>query len=425
MKKGILTRVIITRILYDLKKTNKNFDDCFQYYINKYSLCETDKKFIHNIVFTTIRNETIIYQIVKLYVARINRNDYKYLIIASAVAQIYKLEIKSYAVINSSCEAYKILNKTNSSKFINAVLRNIDRDKDKITNLNLSLKFPNWLNSNIKLFSSKQKKSLYKSILKKPTLHICSKNYEDIKNLNVKYKMTSKTSAAITEQINVSNLNGYKEGKIWVQDYGATLAAKIMGDVKNKKILDMCAAPGGKSFQLLNSGAKLTAYDISEKRINLMNQNIQRLKLNLKVINQNVLNINEEKKYDAVLIDAPCSATGTLRRNPEILYRNKAPDIKALEKLQYQLIVKASKMLKINGLLYYVVCSIIDSEGRDQIIKFIKKSSNYKIIKISANALPIIRKLLTKEGFLQSYPNSLKELGGIDGFFIARLVRLK
>ena len=187
----------------------------------------------------------------------------------------------------------------------------------------------------------------------------------------------------------------------------------------------MCAAPGGKTFQLIHKRARVTSYDVSQKRIDLMKENAKRLKYKIDIIKSDILKISEKDKYDVVLLDAPCSSTGTIKKNPEILYRNKKPNLKFFTDIQYKMLIKASKLIKKNGFIIYSVCSFFEEEGSRQIQKFLSKYNNFIIKKITNSESKKFPRLVTNQGYFQSYPNDLINLGGIDGFFIARITKIK
>ena len=424
MKKGILTRIVIAEILYKLKNSDKKFDELLSTYIAKYSFVESDIKMIQSITLTTIRNFNIIIQILDKFIPKINKKNITYYLIISAISQIHVIKLKEYAVINSTCEACKL--KKGDVGFVNAVLRNITRNKKIIENIDCNKSFfPQWFKNNIKSLPTKKRKAIYKSILEKPSIHIQLKNQNLISNINIKYIRTSKTSICLKGDSNISKINGYKEGYWWIQDIASAGPIKLLGDIKEKKVIDLCCAPGSKTFQLLNGGAKVTSYDISLKRINIMKENLNRLKYDHNINHLDILKIKSSIKYEVVLLDAPCSATGTLKRNPEIIYRNNGPKIENLVNLQYKMLVKASELVDLNGILLYVVCSIFDSEGIDQIKKFLKDNKNFKISKFNKIKEVYYNKLLTKDGFFQSFPFNYKELGGFDGFFAAKLIKIK
>ena len=421
---GIITRIIISKILKKTKESAISLDECFDMAIKNRDLAIADKRFVYNVCITTIRNINSIEQILDIFANKVNKKDISYFLILSSLCQIFYLNQKSYAVINSACEAYKEMNLNKSTKFINGLLRNIDRNKDiiKFNKLTKS-KHPGWFKRNLKNLSSAKRKAIYKSINQKPFLHINFKNVNDIKLFKSKYIKTSSNSISTKQGLIVSELNGYNEGRWWVQDYAATIPVKLMGDVHNKRILDMCAAPGGKTFQLIHKRARVTSYDVSQKRIDLMKENAKRLKYKIDIIKSDILKISEKDKYDVVLLDAPCSSTGTIKKNPEILYRNKKPNLKFFTDIQYKMLIKASKLIKKNGFIIYSVCSFFAEEGSRQIQKFLSKYNNFIIKKITNSESKKFPRLVTNQGCFQSYPNDLSNLGGIDGFFIARLMK--
>ena len=423
---GIITRIIISKILKKTKESTISLDECFDIAIKNRNLAIVDKRFVYNVCITTIRNINTIEQILDIFTNKLNKKDISYFLILSSLCQIFYLNQKSYAVINSACEAHKEMNLNKSTKFINGLLRNIDRNKNiiKFNKLTKS-KHPNWFKKNLKNLSSAKRKTIYKSINQKPSLHINFKNVNDIKLFKDKYIKTSSNSISTKQELIVSEINGYKEGRWWVQDYAATIPVKLMGDVYNKRILDMCAAPGGKTFQLIHKRARVTSYDVSQKRIDLMKENAKRLKYKIDIIKSDILKIPEKDKYDVVLLDAPCSSTGTIKKNPEILYRNTKPNLKFFTDIQYKMLIKASKLIRKNGFIIYSVCSFFEEEGSKQIEKFLSKYNNFIIKKITNSESKKFPRLVTNQGYFQSYPNDLINLGGIDGFFIARITKIK
>lgn len=426
MNNGILTRFVIAKILEEIKNSSKNFDECLEKYIVKYSITNENKKIIYNITLTTMRKIFIIDQILNYFITKLNKNNFSYYLIISGVTQICFLNFKSYAVINSSCEAAKYLKKNNEINFINAVLRNIDRNINFISKSSWKKpKYPGWFKNNILNLDSKKRKALYNSLLENPSIHLSFKKPDYIKLINKKYLKTSSKTITLKERVSINELPGYKQGYWWVQDYAAGIAVNLFGNIKNKLALDMCAAPGGKLFQLLSLGAKVDAYDISKKRSEILISNAKRLNYKINLFIKNSFTINIKNKYDIILLDPPCTASGTIRRNPEILYRKKIPGINKLLILQKNLLFKAAKLLKTNGLLIYSVCSIFEKEGVNQIQEFLKYNKNFEINAISKKEINNYKGLISKKGFFNSYPYNLDKIGRVDGFFIARMKKIK
>ena len=193
-----------------------------------------------------------------------------------------------------------------------------------------------------------------------------------------------------------------------------------MSKNERKKVLDMCAAPGGKSFQAISMGSIVDANDISKKNIDILKSNLKRLRYKIKITNENALNINVSKKYEVILIDAPCTAVGTIRRNPEIFFKKTLPKINLLKTLQRDLLKKASSLLKSNGIIIYMVCSFLSSEGEDQIMRFLQENKNFILKKFSSRDINI-KNIIDKKGFFKTNPMKFRNKFFIDGFFAAQL----
>ena len=207
-----------------------------------------------------------------------------------------------------------------------------------------------------------------------------------------------------------------------MQDVGATIPANILGNVKNKNIVDLCSAPGGKAMQLVTMGANVTCVEVSRKRIDTMKDNFQRTGLKPEIICADVLKWQPEKKYDFILLDAPCSATGTIRKNPDLIHIKDQQDIKSNIKLQKKLLERSVNFLNDNGVLVYCVCSLEYEEGEGQIEAFLKDNTSISSMPINKDDFPEYQAFITQKGYLSTLPH-LQEGGGIDGFFISKLYK--
>ena len=287
MNNGIITRFIIVKILKKIRESTINIDKSFEVITEKYSISIKDKNYIYNVVITTIRNINTVEQIINKFNVKVNKKDISYYFIISAICQIFFLKQRDYAVTHSTCEALKKFNSKNKINFVNGLLRNLCRNKQsiKLSDLNIS-HHPRWFKKTVKDITSKKRKSIYNSVIKKPNIGIVFKNQKDINLIKEKCIITSKTSISINTINKIENLKGYKEGLWWVQDFAATIPAKLIKNLKNQKILDMCAAPGGKTFQLLNIGADVISCDVSERRMRILELNAKRLKLIRKYLTQ-------------------------------------------------------------------------------------------------------------------------------------------
>ena len=217
----------------------------------------------------------------------------------------------------------------------------------------------------------------------------------------------------------VSQLQGFDEGRWWVQDLAASLPARMIpanaGDV-----LDLCAAPGGKTMQMAGAGHRVTAIDQSESRLKRLRENLDRTGLSAQLVAADALKWSPDRTFDAILLDAPCSATGTFRRHPEVLYRAKPRVIAEGAELQGKLLDRAVHWLKPGASLVYSVCSLEPQEGEEVIRAFLARHSDFRIEPPSdlPQFVPI-----SADGWVRILPGLLEEEGGLDGFFMARLVR--
>lgn len=222
------------------------------------------------------------------------------------------------------------------------------------------------------------------------------------------------------------DLPGYAEGAWWVQDAAAGLPARLLAPKAGERIADLCAAPGGKTAQLLAAGAAVTAVDRSERRMQRLRQNLERLGFTADLRVEDALGI-EAEPFDAVLLDAPCSASGTLRRHPDAAWIRTERDLAALVDLQRRLLDKAARLVRPGGRLVYCTCSLEPEEGERQVEAFLQGRAGFRREPVTPAEIGGLGHLVTPEGDLRSLPCHLVDpdqgLAGLDGFFAARLVR--
>ncbi|NVE95580.1 RsmB/NOP family class I SAM-dependent RNA methyltransferase [Altererythrobacter lutimaris] len=215
----------------------------------------------------------------------------------------------------------------------------------------------------------------------------------------------------------IDKLEGYAEGAWWVQDLAAQLPAHLLGSGEGKHALDLCAAPGGKTLALARNGWKVTALDISKRRLGLLKENLKRTGLKASTVRADALNWEPKHQFDAILLDAPCTATGTCRRHPDVLHRIGSRQIEEMAELQAGLIERASGWLKPGATLVYAVCSLEREEGEEQAAQIDLDPSPITDSDLPDGLAP------TPEGWLRTHPGMIFEEGGLDGFFVARFTR--
>ena len=228
-------------------------------------------------------------------------------------------------------------------------------------------------------------------------------------------------SLRLTDPGQISTLPGFAEGQWWVQDVAASLAAPLLAVQKGEKVLDLCAAPGGKCLQLAATGADVTALDISAPRLARLQENLARTGLSAKIVTADALHWQPEAGFDAILLDAPCSATGTIRRHPELPFLKDGSELAELTALQAALLDRALGWLKPGGRLVYCTCSLLPEEGEAQISAALARHAG---LQVEEPSLPGIDPAwITPEGGLRLRPDYWAAQGGMDGFFIARLIK--
>lgn len=220
----------------------------------------------------------------------------------------------------------------------------------------------------------------------------------------------------------VDALDGYDAGAWWVQDLAAGLPARLMGAGEGRRALDLCAAPGGKTMQLSAQGWAVSALDNSSRRMERLSKNLERTGLNANLVRADVTTWESEAVFDAILLDAPCSATGTMRRHPDVLHRIGIKQINELAALQSLMLDRAAGWLKPGGTLVYATCSLEPHEGEAQIGPFLDRHPDFEIAAVSQDELP---GGVPPDAFgcLRTKPGMMAEQGGLDGFFAARFVR--
>ena len=228
-------------------------------------------------------------------------------------------------------------------------------------------------------------------------------------------------SRRVREEGRIEEMPGFTDGGWWVQDAAATLPVMLLGDVAGKRVIDLCAAPGGKTLQLAARNANVTAVELDPARAVRIRENLARVGLKADVIESDVRDF--EGKAPLVLLDAPCTATGTIRRHPDLPWIKGAGDVTAQAALSYELLESAAAMVEPGGLLVFAVCSLEREEGEEQITAFLSAHPEFARAPLAAGDLFGHGEWITPEGDLRTLPCHLPELSGMDGFYAARLRR--
>lgn len=389
----------------------------------KKNLSDDERNFFNMLLMTTFRRLAFIKQnVFPCFVKKKIPQKQRILefILYLAITEILFLDTPDYAVLNSYVNVAKQKTDKFGANFVNAVLRNVVSRKKELLETADDIYFSQEFLKILKQdYTDRQIKEMEHFASIEPPLDITLKRG---KNLEIGAILLPQGTLRLPANTKVKELSGYDDGLWWVQDAASSIGAKCFSDIKGKKVLDLCAAPGGKTAQFLDAGAEVTAIDISSKRLDILKKNIDRIGLaqNLKVVCCDVLGFDTDEKFDIVLADVPCSATGTFRRHPEIIHTKTLTDVQKQSALQKRILEKSSSFVDDGGFLIYSTCSLSKAEGEEQIKNFLSSNSKYKIFPIKLDGT---KKMQTEEGFLRVLPQHFAEFGGIDGFFIAILQR--
>ncbi|MEA2864070.1 MAG: rRNA (cytosine967-C5)-methyltransferase [Bradyrhizobium sp.] len=349
-------------------------------------------------------------------------------------AQILWMDVPDHAAVDLSVRL--VQSDRRAAKYaglINAVLRRCAREGQPLIDevKAQTLDVPPWLlNRWIAHYGESVAREIATAIGHEPSLDITVKSDPAQWTTRLHGETLPTGSVRTLLQGSVKMLPGFAEGQWWVQDAAAALPARLFGDVAGKAIVDLCAAPGGKTAQLVHAGADVTAVDRSPGRMARLRDNLTRLDLPAETVVADAAEWQGRKSgegFDGVLVDAPCASTGTIRRHPDVGWLRQEDDIGALTALQARLLQKAVTLLKPGGTLVYCTCSLEREEGEQAISAFLASDPGMRRVPIEASEVGGLQEILTAEGELRTLPCHLPHqdprLGGLDGFYAARLVK--
>jgi 16S rRNA (cytosine967-C5)-methyltransferase len=351
-------------------------------------------------------------------------------LLTAAAAQILFLDAADHAAVDLAVRAARLEPKTAPfAGLVNAVLRNLVRRREEFLAEaeSLELDTPPWLAQRWrKIYGEEAERAIAAIHVKEPPLDVTVKSDPELWAKRLDGVVLPTGSVRLRTRAPVAELDGYKDGEWWVQDAAAALPARLLRAQPDERVLDMCAAPGGKTAQLALTKASLTALDRSAERLKLLAANMDRLGLHADVAVADATTYSAPP-FDAILLDAPCSATGTIRRHPDVPWTKKPGDIDVLAALQTKMLNRAAALLKPGGRLVYCTCSLEPEEGEAQIASFLRRNPDFHREPIEARADGIPAEFINAEGDLRTlpffWPSEDSRLSGLDGFFAARLVK--
>ena len=350
-------------------------------------------------------------------------------ILTTSAAQILFMDVPDHAAVDLAVHAARADQRSAPfAALVNAVLRNIAREKESMLAVeDPFLDMPMWLAARWRKADGEDVAARMAVMLRhEPTLDltVCGDGQEWADKIGGIVLPIG--SVRLVNRAAIEELPGYAEGQWWVQDAAAALPARLLNVRPGERVADLCAAPGGKSAQLAAAGAEVVALDKSAERLRRLAVNFERLRLPVDIAVGDALTF-EAQPFDAILLDAPCSATGTIRRHPDVAWVKRASDIAALALVQAKMLERACGMLKPGGRLVYCTCSLEAEEGPAQIAALLRRNPDMVRLPVSADEIGGMSECLTAEGEVRTMPihlpNDDSRLAGLDGFFMARLQR--
>lgn len=427
---GVQSRLIIARAIQTIWGQGRTVEESLEMQEGFSDLSTRDRAFARNVVSLTFRRWAQINHVLRQYLKK-EPPSFVMAILRSAVTQSLFLNTPDHAVVGETVSAMKTVK--SAIGFVgmaNAVLRRItETGASHLGAVPPHMNVPGWvLKQWEKDYGRMEARRIARQIIEIPPLDICTKPDIDIIETakELKAAQLGGTSLRCEKAGHIPDLPGFKDGKWWIQDVSSALPVQILneaaGGLNGKTVFDMCAAPGGKTMQLASFGADVTAIDKSDYRLKRLSQNLARCQMDAKIITADVLDLPDDLgQADIIVLDVPCTATGTFRRHPEVLYNRKPKDQAALMRLQGKMLNKMSKHLKPGGFLAFCTCSLQKSEGEAQIDAFLQRSPDFRLNRILTKAGLGLTTEMIGDGFLRTQPNFLSEIGGMDGFFTAIL----
>ncbi len=415
-----------------LKK--RPFDVALDDMASKANLDARDRAFVLNLLMLSLRRYGSLRALLgSLLSSSLPKNaTWTEAALITGLTQILLMRTADHAAVNETVTLIKNLpgKEKGFSGLVNAILRRAVREQDKLlTKLNSTPEkdLPKWLfNSWSKAYGKKTAIGIAEALRDTPPLDISLKPEEDKQAWAEKLEADILPTGSLRRTISdVTALKGYDAGVWWVQDMAAAIPVKLLGDISGKHVLDLCAAPGGKTMQVAAAGARVTSVDRSKNRLKRLDANLSRTSLKAEVHAADASTFTPDTPVDHILLDAPCSATGTLRRNPDVIWTKAPEDVAKLAALQSRILDHAFEMLPVGSTMVYCVCSIEDSEGKGQIAQFLERTKQAERTAITKDELGGLDELITPDGDLLCLPSIMADKGGMDGFYAARIRKLK
>jgi 16S rRNA (cytosine967-C5)-methyltransferase len=432
---GLLARRLAVGVLAAVLKDGRSLDEAFTRLGSSpemQTLEERDRGFARAIIMVALRRTGQIHDILKRFITKPLPRDQGLLseILLAAAAQLLFLNTPAHAAINIA--VHQTTDNRQSGRFkglVNAVLRRVSTEGRTLVAAQDAerLNTPDWLwTSWTTTYGEDAARRVAAQHMREPPLDLTVKSDPQgwAKKLGGIALRTG--SVRVRDKGRIDGLEGYNDGEWWIQDVAAALPARMLGDVSGQRVADLCAAPGGKTAELANAGGLVWSIDSSAHRLERLKENLARLRLSATVIvgDAGEWTAPEDELFDAVILDAPCTATGAIRRHPDIAHLKAPKDVEELSKVQARLLDHAAELVKPGGRLVYCTCSIEPQEGPDHVPGFLERRPEMTIEPIAPSEVGEYADWISSQGWLRTLPYYLQlsdpELSGMDGFFVVR-----
>ena len=416
-------RRIALDVLDRVLKHARPFDETFAGHPRLMSLSPRDRAFARLLVTTVLRRLGQIDALLDELLRTAPKDERVRNILRLGAAQLLFLATPAHAAVGETV-SLAVGRHAFARGLVNAVLRRLSAEgAARLAAQDAArLSTPAWLwQSWCEAYGEERTRAIAEAHLAEPPLDLTVKDHPEAwaKRLDAEplYGKTLRRQAGGQ----IEDLPGYPDGAWWVQDAAAALPAKLLGEIRGRPVIDLCAAPGGKTAQLAAAGAKVTAVELSERRAERLHANLQRLRLDAEIVIADALEWRPPAPAGHVLLDAPCTATGTIRRHPDVPWHKTADEVARMAELQGKLLGAAAEMLAPGGTLVYASCSLQPEEGPLLVERWFPEHPRLERSPIALDELANLPVEVTGEGEVRTLPCHLAGRGGMDGFFIARL----
>ncbi len=422
-KPGLAARIAATRILAAVLEKKTSMDGMLDSENGNpvyRALSPADRALVRAIVNSALRHlpriETALSMLLDGPLPQGARSLHHVLVVGAA--QMLYLDVPDHSAVDLAVEqAHRDPRNRRFVKLVNAVLRRLGREKAEIERAIADVPvLPDWFYARlVSAYGDEVAQRISEAQLTPSSIDLTVKADPALWAEKLGGTLMPNGSVRLGEfEGQIPSLDGFTEGAWWVQDLAASMPVKLLGDISGKRVADLCAAPGGKTAQLALAGARVTALDQSGNRLRRLRENLDRLGLHAETVETNMLKYQPEQLFDAVLLDAPCSSTGTLRKHPDVCWTKDENDIAKLAALQGQMLRYALTLVEPGGLVVFSNCSLDPSEGEEMIAEILAENPNVERVAVQREDWPGMEAAISAVGDLRTTPDMF---GGVDGFF--------